>query len=431
MKQDRAREILAKVLDKAGGEATASLGGGAGALTRFGDNMITQNVSSERRSVSLTVWRDRRPGTASVNDFSDDAIAGLVKRADEVAANVPPDPEYVEPLGPQTYEPIDAYVDATAAFGPEDRAAMARAAIATASKRSLKTSGTCSSGRGFSAIMDRAGLFAFHRWTASGFSTTMRTPDGTGSSRAEAASVRDATTIDAAALAERAAERAMRSKHPKEIPPGDYTVVLEPQAAADLLSVLAWHLSAREADEGRSFFTGKLGRAVCAPAATLRSMPSHPDLRGSPFDGEGLPAREIAWIKQGVVENLHYSRFWAAKQGKSPTPWPSNLVMDGDVSRTVADLIRGTKRGLLLTRFWYIRMVDPKQVLVTGLTRDGSFEIADGEVRGPAINYRFNVSPIAVLSNVEDFSRAEKIGDMVVPGLRVKAFTMSSPSKAV
>lgn len=431
MKQDKHLEILDRVLKLARGEATATLTSSTSALTRFGENMITQNVSSSRRTLTLTVWRDKKPGSASVNDFSDEAIGGLVKRANEIAANVPVDPEYVGPAAPQKLDSIPASVEATAKFGPAERAAMVRMAIDVAKKEGLSASGTCSSGEGSTAIRNSAGVSAAHAWTTSGFSTTMRTPDGTGSSRAEAGSMRDVGRIEPETLAKRAAERAKRSKGAKEIPPGDYTVVMEPQAVADLISTLGWQLSAREADEGRSFFTGKLGQSVCAPAVTLRSVPAHPDLLGSPFDGEGMAAREIAWINKGVVDNLHYTRYWAAKQGKPPTTSPGNLVLDGDASKTVADLIRGTKRGLLLTRFWYIRMVDPKQILVTGLTRDGTFEIEDGEVRGPVTNYRWNESPIAVLSNVEDFSRAEKVGEMVVPGLRVKAFTLTSPSKAV
>lgn len=420
-------ELLERVLAMGEApEAFASYRGGTESVTRFAENQATQNTSRRVRTLSLSVTLGRRTGTATTTDVSDAGLRAVVDRAHAIAALLPEDPEYVEPLGPQAYRSIEAAVDEP--LNADARAA--RAAEAIAAGDGLRVAGTVTSGDGFVEVMNKHGLRGSHRWTEAGFTATMRTPDGTGSSRVESLGHRRASDIDVAALARRAAERARASASPREIAPGDYTVVLEPQAAADLLSVLGGFMERRAADEGRSFFSGKLGERIVDPRVTMLTLPADPRHLGAPFDDSGLPIGDRAWIDDGALRALPTDRFWARKQGASAIPGLSSVVIPGGEG-SVDDLIAGTPRGILITRFWYIRTVDAKRLLMTGLTRDGTFLIEDGKIAAPLINYRFNESPIDVLANVEAMSREEKVGGWVVPGLRVRGFTLTSPSRAV
>jgi predicted Zn-dependent protease len=280
-------------------------------------------------------------------------------------------------------------------------------------------------------------LFAYHRSTSSNLSVTARTPDGTGSGWASAGA-RDWGAVDPAALGRRAAQKAVTSRTPQPIEPGLYTAVLEPQAVTDLVPLLAPALNARTADEGRSPFSrmgggNRIGEKVVDERVTLFSDPQDARLLGAPFDNEGLPIGRVVWIENGILRNLAYTRFWAQKQGKQPTGNVNlgGLALTGGTKST-DELIAGCARGILITHFFYIRSLDPRTVLQTGLTRDGAFLIEDGKIVRPLKNFRWNESPLLMLNRLEEIGRPELTAPgRLMPALRVSRFNFSSLSDAV
>jgi predicted Zn-dependent protease len=293
---------------------------------------------------------------------------------------------------------------------------------------------------GSEALGNKSGLFAFHRNTRSNYTLTVRSTDGTGSGWA-AADHPDFAQLDVRRLAERATEKARLSMNPVAIEPGRYTVILEPQAVGDLVQLVANYAGARQADEGRSPFVkkgggNKVGEKVADARVTLYSDPADPQLLGRPWDGDGLPLGRQVWIENGVLRQLYYSRFWAKKQGKTATGAPSSLKMAGGQG-TVDDLVKGTQRGVLVTRLWYLREVDPRTILYTGLTRDGTFLVENGKVTKALRNFRFNESPLFLLNNIEGLGRAERLagteqgGNVVMPAIKARDFNFTSLSEAV
>ncbi|MFQ6676595.1 MAG: metallopeptidase TldD-related protein, partial [Fidelibacterota bacterium] len=301
-------------------------------------------------------------------------------------------------------------------------------------KEDLISAGFFENGHAFSSVMNNRGLFAHAETTHASFSVTVRTPDETGSGWAADGS-RNVRKVDYIDVSRRAISKAAASRNPRTLEPGTYPVILEPQAVADFVRFAGFSMNARYADEGRSFFSrpgggNKIGEKVAGDGITLVSDPAHPELLGRPFWWDGLPARRRVWIENGVLKQLFYDRFWAQKQGKEPTGFPSSIVLEGD-DRSLEDLIKETDRAVLVTRFWYIRFVDPQTLLLTGLTRDGTFWVEDGEIRHAIKNFRFNESPMAVLNHVTGMTRPERAGGMLVPAIRASQFTFSSLSEAV
>jgi predicted Zn-dependent protease len=262
----------------------------------------------------------------------------------------------------------------------------------------------------------------------------MRTEDGTGSGFVER-DENDIDRFDGAAASAIAVEKALASREARAIEPGKYTVIMEPTAAVELLQPLVYSLEARRADEGRSPLSKqgggtRLGEKLIDEAVTIWSDPTHPDVPTAPWGGDGRPYERTTWFEKGVVRNLFYSRYWAEKQGKPATPAPPNFIMDGGTG-SVEDLIRDTARGVLVTRFWYIRYVDPQTLLLTGLTRDGTFYIEDGRIKHAVKNFRFNESPIIMLNNLDALGRPFRVRGSLVPPLRIRDFTFTSLSDAV
>jgi predicted Zn-dependent protease len=225
-----------------------------------------------------------------------------------------------------------------------------------------------------------------------------------------------------------------------------YTVVLEPQAVASLIPLLGGAFNGRSADEGRSPFSKrgggtKVGERIADERVTLYSDPTDSDLLMAPFDNEGFPLVRRAWIENGVLRNLTYSRFWAQKQGVEPTGgggggfggggFPGGLKMAGG-TKSLDELIAGTQRGILITRLWYIRSLDTRTVMLTGLTRDGTFLIENGRVARSLKNFRWNESPLFMLNKIDEIGRAEPTAaGQVMPSLKVRDFNFTSLSDAV
>jgi predicted Zn-dependent protease len=390
----------------------------------------------------VTVTFGKRRASSSTNVLDDAALRRTVDLASRLARLAPEDPELMPELGPQTYEAVDAFVEATADLDAEGRAEVIGRAIgaATAAGKAAGTifaAGYLEANTRAIAVATSHGLFAYHRTTDADFSVTARTPDGTGSGWARGGA-RDWNAVDPVAIGRIAAQKAVASRNPSEIPPGLYTAVLEPQAVTDLVPLLAGALSARAADEGRSAFSKagggtRIGDKVTDERVTLYSDPADAGLRGQPFDAEGVPLRRIVWIEKGVLRNLAYTRFWAEKQGKQPTGFPgvSGLALVGG-SKSTEDLVAGCERGVLVTHFFYIRSLDPRTVLQTGLTRDGAFLIEKGRVTRSLKNFRWNESPLLMLNRLEDIGRPEPTAaGRLMPALRVRDFNFTSLSDAV
>jgi len=344
-------------------------------------------------------------------------------------------------LGPQTYLPVSGYFDSTANLTPAERARAALTALEPSRKAGdLKTAGFLIVNAGANAIGNNKGLFAYNRATTANYTLTVRTNDGTGSGWAGAEHP-DWRRLDFPGLGSRAIEKARLSRNPVAVEPGRYTVILEPQAVGDLVQLIGFALAARNADEGRSAFSkpgggNKIGEKLVDSRVTIFSDPQDPDLLAQPYDGQGLPLARQVWIENGVLKQLFYSRFWAQKQGKTPTGFPTSVKMVGGTT-SMDDMIKSTPRGILVTRLWYLRQVDPRTILYTGLTRDGTFLIENGKLTKSIKNFRFNESPLFLLNNVEAIGPAVRLGGteaggpVVMPSLKAKDFNFTSLSDAV
>ncbi len=437
--ETEAREIIARVLGQSRAESCrVSLGGGQSGNVRFARNAVSTSGTTSNMSIVVESSFGTRSGAARANAFDAETIARTVATSEELARLAPEDPEFMPPLGPQSFQPSAAWADATASLDGARRADAARLGIEAGRDAGCVAAGFLEHGASASAIGNSAGLFAYERATSANYTVTMRTPDGTGSGFGTSDS-HDATRLDVGAASRIAAQKANASRNPRAIEPGKYTVILEPAASVDLLQYLLFDMSARSADEGRSSFSRKggtrLGEKLLDERVTIVSDPSDPLAPASTWDGDGRPVGRTTWIDRGTVQNLYYSRYWAAKQKHTATPGPANFLMQGG-SKSTEELIAGTERGILVTRTWYIRSVDPQTVLVTGLTRDGTFFIENGKISFPIKNMRFNESPIIMLNNLEAMAAPQRIAgeginEVMVPPMRIRDFTFSSLSDAV
>ena len=408
---------------------------------RFAANQMSTSGATTDAQLAVQSSFGPKHAVVTTNDLSEASIRRAVEQSERMARLAPDDPEAMPELPAQQYAPVQAWFERTAALTPDDRARAAKIALDLArGAGDLEAAGFLVTGVASNALGNKAGLFAHRRNTSSNYTLTVRTTDGTGSGWA-AADHPDWAQVDARRVAERATEKARLSRSPVAIEPGRYTVILEPQAVGDLVQLVANYADARQTDEGRSPFVkpgggSKVGQKVADERVTLYSDPMDPQLLAQPFDGDGLPLGRQVWIENGVLKQLYYSRFWAKKQGKTPTGAPSSLKMAGG-TQSIDDLVKGTQRGVLVTRLWYLREVDPRTILYTGLTRDGTFLVENGKITRALRNFRFNESPLFMLNNLEALGRPERLagteagGDVVMPALRVRDFNFTSLSEAV
>ncbi len=433
---DEARAITAKILSRSrAGSCSVWIGGGDESNLRFAKNSATTNGRKRRLSVNIESRFGERSGSATATGLDDASLTAAQARSEEIARIVPPNPESLPPLGPQGYEPARVFDEATASIPAARLAEAAEAVIARAHQHNLDSGGFTSAGHSFSACATSAGLFAYTPRTSGTLSATCRNKAGTWSGWA-AASATGFGDIDTAAIAERAAAKAAHEAAPFDLDPGSYTVILEPAAVGEMLHFLMWSLNARQADEGRSFLSQKgggnrLGEPFFDPGVTITSDPGGALCPDDPVGYEGVPRRRRVWVADGAVKTMTSSRFWAQKQGYEPVPSPARVVMSGGTV-SIDDMIRDTQRGILVTRFWYTNFVDPRTLLITGLTRDGNFYIENGRIAGPARNLRFNESILAMLKNVVAMGPSvREAGGNAVPPMLVKDFNFSSRSDGI
>lgn len=413
---------------------------------RFADNQMSTSGVTDDASISITSVVGKKRASVSTNDVSPEGLARAVAQSEALARLAPDDPELMPELGQQAYATIPAWFDSTANLSAEDRAKAALTALEPARRaKDLTVAGFIDCSAGATALGTSAGLFAYHRGTGANYTLTVRTNDGTGSGWI-GADENDFSRIDFAGIATRAIEKSRASRNPQAIEPGRYTVIFEPQAVSDLIGSVRGAMNARAADEGRSPFSvrgggTKLGQPIMDSRVTLLTDPADPQILGAPFDGDGLPAGRQVWVENGVLKQLAYTRYWAQRKGVAPTGGGGGgfggggggglKMLGGDSS--LADMIKNTERAVLVTRLWYLRAVDQRTLVYTGLTRDGTFLVENGKVARSIKNFRFNDSPLFLLNNLEAVGPSVRVaeGGSVVPALKARDFNFTSLSDAV
>ena len=435
LSEQEARDLLGRVLALSRADACeANLNGNARGNIRYARNTVTTAGKNENMTLAVRSNYGQRSGTATANEFDDESLERVVRRSEELAELAPEDEEFMAPLGPQEYLPSRTWYQATANISADDRAQAAASSIERSMARDCVAAGFLNDAAGFAAMANTNGLFAYNPSTSVNFSLTARTADAQGSGYVRR-DLNDVSKLDTDAASDIAIEKAVASHDARAIEPGRYTVILEPEASVGLIRNMMFNLSARSADEGRSFMAKpgggtRVGEQLLDERISITSDPSNPEVPVSPWLDDGRPRERTAWIENGVVKNLYYSRFWAQKHGVHPLPAPGNFIMAGG-DASLDDLIRGTRRGVLLTRTWYIRTVDPQTLLYTGLTRDGTFFIENGRIKHAVKNFRFNESPVTMLNNLDELGRPERSRGYLIPPMRVRDFTFTSLSDAV
>ncbi len=410
---------------------------------RFAANAFTTSGRREDASAGITVWIGGKRGSASANDLDPASLRSAVEQAERLARISPVDKEYLPTLGPQTYKPVSGYVEATANLSVDERAKSIDAIIRSCEKHKTIGAGFHHAQGAAYGSASKNGNFHYERSSLASLSVTARTPDGT-SSGYFLRNHFDIAKLDTTRIANEAIEKALTSRNSRTLEPGTYPVILEAQAADDLIRL---GFDARSADEGRSPYSApdgktKLGEKIFDERLSFYSDPWHPELPGSSAAQAGIPAQKVYFVRNGVLENLDYSRYWAKEKGKEPTPGPVNSILESSAPPvSVEDMIKATDHGLLVSRFWYIRGVDPRTALFTGLTRDGVWYIEKGKIQYPVRNFRFNQSVLELLApgNVEMIGRSERVsssesqgsGASLTPALKVKEFHFTSASDAI
>lgn len=441
LSKEEAQALLKKVLalSKAD-ECEASLTGSEGGNIRYALNAVSTAGDISTLTLAVSSSFGKKTGTSSINEFDDASLERVVRRAEELAQLAPENPEHTPLLEPQTYQESITYVPETAAITPDTRATAVASSIKASKEAGLQAAGYLENSTRFEAMANSKGLFAYNQGTDVVFTITERNQEGTGSGYA-ARGFNDIRKLDTYGATRIATSKASGSVGARAIEPGKYTVILEPVAGAYMLENLFRAFDARSADEGRSVMSkpgggNRLGEQLMDEKVTIYSDPFNTELPGATWNREGYPLERINWIEKGIVKNLEYSQFWAQKKGVKPVPGPSNMIMEGG-DATMEEMIKSTERGILVSRMWYIRMVDMQTLLVTGLTRDGTFYIENGEIKFPIKNFRFNESPVIMLNNVEALGKPERsisvesYRSFLIPPMKIRDFTFTSLSDAV
>ena len=413
----------------------------ADALTRFANNVIHQNVADQTLSISVRAVVDGRTARASTNKTDEESLQRVVASAVSLARNEPKDPDLLPMLRAQKYQKVERFFASTAETTPQDRAHAVKRVCQMADKNKQTAAGIFSCGSMHSLLANSKGLRARHQQTRSEFSVTILEPNSSGWAKANSPDIRN---IDPDDLAARASRKCADSRNPREIPAGNYTTILEPPAILDLVGFLFYDFAGTAVLDKRSCFTGRMGTKLLGESITLWDDVYHPLQTGAPFDGEGLPRQKVLLVERGVPRNLVYARATAKKMKTKPSGHgfslpneygeaPMNLVFAGG-NKSVDDMVGSTERGILVTRLWYIREVDPYEKILTGMTRDGTFLVENGRITGGIRNFRFNQGILEMLSKVEMLGvpvrgAGEESFEMVVPAMKVRDFHFSEVTK--
>ncbi len=453
--EQKAKELMTKVMSLSrADECECNMTGSNAGNIRYARNTVS--TAGDVRDVTLAVQScyGKQTGTATINEFDDASLEKVVRRSEELAKLSPENPEHMPNLGPHKYEQVKGWFKSTASTTPQDRAAAAEASIVPSRENKLIASGYLDNAESFYALMNNKGMFAYYLSTNINFTATIRTEDGTGSGWVSR-DFNDSAKMDTREASGIAIKKSMSSVDAKEMEPGKYTVILEPAASVTLLSNMFGSMNQRAADEGRSFLskkpaegeeavegapTNRLGEKMFDERVSIYSDPGHPECPTAPFAADGHAVGKTLWIDKGVIKAMPNSRYWAEKTGSDYYPVAfaggnifggnQQLIMTGG-EQSLEEMIKDTRRGVLVTRLWYIRQLDPQTLLYTGLTRDGTFYIENGEIKYPIKNFRFNESPIVMLNNIEALGKPVRIDGSMIPPMRIRDFTFSSLSDAV
>ena len=458
LSQERIHDIFSRLQKlSSADEVEAIIAGGRSALTRFANNTIHQNVAEEGYVISIRVALDGKTARATTNRLDDENLKRAVQSAEQIARVQERDPDLLPvpssaEAGNET--PVQRHFGATAAIKPEDRAAAVEQIVSVAKQHKQIAAGIYSSSESMEALLNSRGLARIHRQTSSEVSITMLADDSSGWQKANSPNV---ANLQPKRLAEVAAEKAAHTTRPREVPPGKYTVILEPAAVLDLLGFMFFDFGGTALLEQRSFLNNRVGYRLFGDNITIHDDVYHPLQSGATFDGEGVARRRVTLVDKGVIRGLVFCRATARKMQDSdlasqigkiaptghgfPLPneigdAPMNIVVEGGngAAKSVGEMVTSTQRGILVTRLWYIREVDPYEKILTGMTRDGTFLIENGKLQGGVRNFRFNQSLIDMLQNVEMLSGSvrasgEESFDMVVPAMKVNSFNFTELTK--
>jgi predicted Zn-dependent protease len=443
--RDKGERIFGEVVDAARAlgvaEIEAIIGSEYEALTRFANNAIHQNVAERTTQLSVRPVVDGRTARASTNRLDGDAIRKVVEQAVAMARLMEADPDLLPLAQPAACQCVDRHFEATAGATPEERARAVAEAIGEVERARQTAAGIYSTGESELALFNSRGVSAWHTETMARFSITAMDGGSSGWAKASACNHADLNPLQ---LAQTAARKAAESRDPRELPPGRYTVILEPAAVLDLVGQMFGDFSATAVRDGRSFLNDRIGKKLFGENITVHDDARHPLQAGAPFDGEGVPRRRLSLVDGGVVREIAYSRQAAALEGVAPTGHglplpneageaPANIVIAGG-GGSVEEMAASTERGILVTRLWYIREVDPYEKIFTGMTRDGTFLVEGGRVTAGVRNFRFNVGLMEMLSNVEAIGEAvrasgEEAFDMVAPPMKVRGFNFTEVTR--
>jgi len=422
-------------------EVELLMGARAEALTRFANNTIHQNVAEQANFLSVRTLLEKRTARATTNRLDPDSIRDVVAQAVTLTKAAAPNDDVLPLAAAHPVAPVSRFDPATAGTTPEDRARPVAEAIRLVEGAAQTAAGIYSTEHEVEAIFNSDGAAAWHSETMARFSITAIARDSSGWAKASA-TARGA--LDPLHLARSACEKANLSRAPRELPPGDYVVILEPAATLDLVGQMFADFSATALEDQHSFLTGRLGTKMFGGNIHIADDCRHPLQSGAPFDGEGVPRRRLALVSGGVAREVAYSRASARRAGVEPTGHgfalpndvgeaPMNIVIEGG-STSLDEMIASTGRGILVTRLWYIREVDPYEKIMTGMTRDGTFLIEGGRLVCGLKNFRFNQSLVELLNKVEAMSppvraSGEEAIDMVVPAMKVRDFHFTELTK--
>jgi len=432
--EKKMREIAGRVLSLSAAEQTEVLiMSGDSGLTRFANSFIHQNVAERNVGLKVRAVVGKRIGVASSNDLSQEALERVVDTALTIAKLQPENPDFISLPGPMPIAEIEAFDEATAAFGPEDRAKAVRAICQLAVDNGLIASGAFTTGVYELAVANSLGVFAYYVTTSADINTVIMSDDSSGYAAATAWKVED---INTEAIGTEAVDKALRSRHPRELPPGRYPVILEEYAVADMMNTLAYlGFGALAVQEGRSFMVDRFGEQLMSEAISIWDDGLDPTGLPVPFDFEGVPKQRVDLIKRGVAEAVVYDSYTAGKEGKASTghglpapntygPIPGHMFM-APGEATKEEMLATTEWGLWVTRFHYTVPVHPKLAIVTGMTRDGTFLIERGEIAYPIKNLRFTQSYVEALANVELVGRETKLQQNWLGGTRAPALKLA------
>jgi PmbA protein len=460
--RDQAADIFNRIKRLSSADETEMLiSGGRFSLTRFANNVIHQNVEDENHVISVRTVFGGRTARATTNKFDDESLRRAVESSEALAKVQHPDPDLLpmpDPReagdgDPNAREIPPRQFAATAAITPQLRAEGVKNIVDVARRHHLTTAGIFSSAEHVEGIFNSRGLSKWHTQTLAEVSITMLAPDSSGWQKANSP---DVSSLDPLRMAETAAQKAIDSAHPAEIPAGKYTVILEPSAVLDVVGFMFWDYSGMAILDQRSFLTTRIASQVFGENITIADDVTHPLQTGSPFDGEGITRQRVPLVENGIVKRVVYARATAERMKRSEYKdkvgriaatghgfalpnetgeMPVNIVFAAPQNpSTVDQMIASTERGVLVTRLWYIREVDPYEKIVTGMTRDGTFLVENGKLQRGVRNFRFNQSLIQMLSNVESMSMpvrasGEESMDMVVPAMQIRDFNFTEVTK--